>query len=270
MADINIDQLIGFGATGKIYSVTNPISNKRHAVKVINKNKLKQIDLDSIKREISIVMELEHPHIIKTYSTTETPNLIKIEMELFSGDLSKYIEKTGLLNSKDACIIFRQLVSAIDYLHNVKHIVHGDIKLQNVLFNNDIDMNVVLADFGYAYQHDKYTPSTYVVRGTPLYLAPEIRNHVKHDGYPADIYALGIFLYILTIDPDMGSVEEFRKSGLSLKQYLVLLEKRRFDNIKKMEDPLLADLLNRMLDIDYRQRINIKEIIEHPFFEICR
>lgn len=237
------NKMLSYGKTSKVYLGLNSETKEKYAVKIIDKKTVDPRFISLIKEEIRLIMTLDHPHIVKTYHVTETKYLIKIVMELFSGDLLKFHQTYGKLVERDAYIIFRQIVSAINYLHNERHIVHRDIKLANILFNNDDDMTVVLADFGFATHREPDGPLFTKVMGTPRYLAPEIKSKVPHPGYPADIYALGICLYTLVT----GHYPE--------------------DPIKidKSINPNLIDLLKQMLIDDPDQRIKIEEIIKHPW-----
>jgi serine/threonine protein kinase len=167
-------------------------------------------------------------------------------MELYTGDLLSFINETNDFNSLDVYIVFRQLVSAVNYLHNEKHIVHRDIKLENILFNNGDDINVVLTDFGFSMHRDPTDPLINIYSGTHDYAAPEILQHRPHRGYPADIYALGICLFAMIA--------------------------KRFPNPREdlydtFEDDDLADLLRDMLASTEDRRINIKDIINHPWMK---
>jgi serine/threonine protein kinase len=240
------DQLISKGATAKVYLARNTQTGQKYALKVIIKESLGSRMLAHVRQEARLVMTFNHPHIVKTYYTDETVNKIKILMELFSGDLLSFTKEYGKLIERDAYIIFRQIASAIDYLHNEKHIVHRDIKLSNILFNNDDDMTVVLADFGFAAERDPNGPLFTTVLGTRGYIAPEILAKTGYQGYPADIYALGVCLYIMVSGRNPDS-QGFINDNFS---------------------PELVDLLRKMVKTDEKNRIDIKEIINHPWMKM--
>ena len=238
------NKLINKGVTAEVYVALDISTNQRYALKLINKQTIDQKYITPIRREIEIVMTLDHPHIVRTYDVIETPRSIKILMELFSGNLLEFYQRNGRLNEYQAYIIFRQIASAIDYLHNEKHIVHRDIKLANILFNNDQDMTVVLADFGFAIRREPTDPLITNIAGTPRYMAPELKSRSPNKGYPADIYALGICLYTLVVGeyPD------------------------HFLNLNKVQtNSSLPNLLRRMLDQNEDGRLTIREVINHPW-----
>lgn len=236
------DKLLGSGGSAKVYLAINKDTRQKYAVKIVDKIKTAPKLIELVRDETKLLMKLNHPHIIKTYSTYEDDNRIKITMELFTGDLLKFLKDNGKLIERDAYIIFRQICSAIDYLHNEQHIVHRDIKLANILFNNDDDMTVVLADFGFATHREADDPLISDVRGTPKFMAPEVKNRTPHQGYPADIYALGICLYIMVTIRNPAYKFEFH--GCSAE---------------------FVDLLNKMLTPNPDERINIRQVITHPW-----
>ena len=89
-----------------------------------------------------------------------------------------------------AKIIFKQVVDAVKYCHH-KNVVHRDIKLENLLVNEN--RVVKLIDFGFSIAIDPATKLN-IFCGTPSYMAPEIVNKMQYS-FPADIWALGILLF---------------------------------------------------------------------------
>merc|ERR1712224_707570 len=88
----------------------------------------------------------------------------------------------------------KQLIDQIEYL-NSRNIVHRDIKLENILI--DDKMNLKLADFGFA--TDKDIENLDLFRGTQSYMAPEIRNGDTYNGKQTDIFSLGVVLFTLVV-----------------------------------------------------------------------
>jgi serine/threonine protein kinase len=209
-----------------------------------------------------ILMSIKHPHIIKTYYITEDDIKYRIYMDLFSGDLDSFHQSKGQLDERNIYIIFHQLVSAVNYLHNVKHIVHGDIKTNNILFNNDEDLNIVLADFGLAYLWKEEDILISSVKGTPTYLAPEIRSGLPYKGYPVDVYSLGVVLFNISFPPNI--YPRFDRD-VSLPTYLNQLDMFRYDRLIEMKNPFLVDLIKAMIFPDPRGRITIDKVINSPW-----
>ena len=101
--------------------------------------------------------------------------------------------KYHCLDESEAKHVFRQTVEAVNYLHK-KNIAHRDIKLENILAGENF--LVKLIDFGFSIvaQKDKLLN---IYCGTPSYMSPELANKKNYQGWLADIWALGVLLYVL-------------------------------------------------------------------------
>ena len=137
---------------------------------------------------------LSHPNIAQLYEAIETEEQVILVLEYVPGGSTH-----GFLKSKpnrrmsedDARRIFRQLINALQYLHN-KCIAHRDIKLENVML--DERNQVKLIDFGFS----TCIPNEQRIKifcGTPSYMAPEIVRKTEFCGPPTDIYASGVLLF---------------------------------------------------------------------------
>ena len=140
--------------------------------------------------------KLEHPNICELIDHYDTPSKLYIVMEYASdGDLFYLLYRNGGMTEKDARVKFRQILSAIHYMHS-KGIVHRDLKPENILLDANGDVKV--ADFGFATSFDP-SQKLDVFCGSPPTAAPELYQGIAYDGQKVDVWSLGVVLYSMVV-----------------------------------------------------------------------
>ncbi len=187
---------IGQGGMADVYKAVDTILNREVAVKIL-RGELSHdpMTLLRFQREASAASKLSHPNVVDVYDVGESEGRHYIVMEYVRGrTLKQLIAQRGALNLDEAIDIMMQLASAISLAHE-KHIIHRDIKPQNVLVKDD--GTVKITDFGIAIAHDSIQlTQNHTVMGSAHYLAPETTRG-EAPGFAVDIYALGIVFYEL-------------------------------------------------------------------------
>ena len=183
---------IGSGGMSVVYKAQCHTLNRLVAIKVLKEEfAFDRAFIDKFRMEAQAAARLSHPNIVSVYDVVEEGALHYIVMELIEGvTLKSYIEKRGCLENKEAIGIAIQVASGIAAAHS-HHIVHRDIKPQNIIISRDGKVKV--ADFGIAKAVSAQTMNATAV-GSVHYISPE----QARGGYcdeRSDIYSFGITLY---------------------------------------------------------------------------
>lgn len=239
---------------------TDKKSNKRYALKVIDKTKCKGKE-QMIENEVSILRKVDHPNIILLKDEFDTKDELYLVMELVrGGDLFDAISTATKYTEKDASSMILNLCSALKYLHNL-NIVHRDVKPENLLVTQHADntKSLKLGDFGLATYCDE---TLFTVCGTPTYVAPEILSEVGY-GVQVDVWAAGIILYILLCGfppfvSDSNNTEElFDKIIAGHFEY----KSPYWDEISEPAMELIA----QMLEVDPARRLTAEQVLGHQW-----
>lgn len=193
-------KVIGKGTFAKVILSKRKSDNKEFAVKTFEKKNI--LSSKSAHRtqfglinEINIMRKLNHPNIINLYEIYEGDYHVYLVLELLKGgELFDHIIKKGHYTEKDASIIIRKLLWALEYIHE-KGIMHRDIKPENLILKDEDGVDIKLADFGLSEKENK-KDLLFKRCGTPGYVAPEVLEDKKYD-HKCDIYSAGVILYIL-------------------------------------------------------------------------
>ncbi|KAK9509203.1 hypothetical protein O3M35_006567 [Rhynocoris fuscipes] len=199
-------------------------------------------------------MKLRHPHIIRLYQVMETEKTIYLVTEYAcGGEIFDFLVKNGRISEQEACKIFHQIVAAVNYCHS-RNVVHRDLKAENLLL--DANMNIKLADFGFSNNFEA-GKKLCTWCGSPPYAAPELFQGVQYDGPKADVWSLGVVLYVLVC----GSLPFDGPTLCSLKNK-VLSGKFRIPFFMSRE---CEQLIRQMLLTDPERRMSIKQIRAHKW-----
>ena len=186
----NIEKL----SSGPFCEVSKGFSKKNN--KFITIKTLKRLNDKTCMNEIAILKKLDHPNIVKYIESYNDNYYYYIIMDYYSGDeLFKYRERVSIINEQVVKNIMLQLFDAVNYLHNQVKICHRDLKLENIIFEDETHQTIKLIDFGLSKPINKNQLFIDKV-GTVYYIAPEILKTGKYD-YKCDIWSLGVILYIL-------------------------------------------------------------------------
>ena len=183
---------IGSGGMSVVYKAKCHTLDRLVAIKVLKEEFASDENFVSkFKMEAQAAARLSHPNIVNVYDVVDEGDLHYIVMELIEGiTLKNYIEKKGFLENKEAIGIAIQVAQGIAAAHE-QHIIHRDIKPQNMIISKDGTVKV--ADFGIARAVSSQTMNATAV-GSVHYISPEQARGGFSD-QKSDIYSIGITLY---------------------------------------------------------------------------
>lgn len=188
---------IGDGGMAVVYKARCRLLNRFVAVKILKPEFTKDLKfIENFKRESQAAASLSHPNIVNIFDVGREGNIHYIVMELVEGRvLSDIIKEEGPMEWRQATEIVKQMAAALSVAHK-NHIIHRDVKPQNILLTEDGVPK--LADFGIAKAVNAATlvGVTGTVMGSVHYFSPE----QARGGYvdeKSDIYSLGVVLYEL-------------------------------------------------------------------------
>lgn len=155
-------------------------TNQKVAIKILVKDKITEVtDIERVARELHILKLVRHPHIIQLYEIIETPTRLFIIMEhCCNGELFSYITSKRKLKEEEACRLYQQLISAINYLAELG-IVHRDVKPENLLLDDQLNLKMV--DFGLSNTYAEGEKLS-TACGSPCYAAPELIKGLEYVG----------------------------------------------------------------------------------------
>ena len=250
--------LLSEGSSSKIYSAKSLYTNENVVIKAINKIKF-QKNLDDIlliTKQIETLKILKHRNIITLYEIYESKNYIFLIMEYCSGKnlIEKIIQKKRF-SEEEALIIFFQLLDAFTYMHKM-NICHRNLKAEHILFDKNNRPKIVGFSYSSFYEKNKKIKGAY---GSLCYACPEIIDEQPYNPELADVWSLGVILYVLICGylPFSDEDDDINKT---------LISEGKIEFPKEISNKL-KDLLRHMLDKNPEKRYNFQKIVKHPWIK---
>ncbi|KAG6545068.1 hypothetical protein Mapa_013764 [Marchantia paleacea] len=258
------DCKIGTGSYGKVVLHRSRKDDKLYAIKIFHKSRLRKLRvapaetaLMDVVREVSIMKKLDHPNIVKLVEVIDDPESDYFYMVL------EYVEgrwifegsgPPGGIGAETSRRYFRDVVAGLMYLHK-NHIVHGDIKPENLLISSE--GRIKIGDFGVSRTFEDENDELRRSPGTPVYTAPECCLGVTYRGRAADVWALGCTLYCMVLGryPFVGDTLQGTYERIVNEQFWFPGDM----------DPDLLSLLRGLLCKDPKKRLTLDEVACHPW-----
>jgi serine/threonine protein kinase len=192
MSTLKVLRTLGVGAFGRVklvHAESDP--TKTYALKCQSKQAIVENGLqEHVLSERKIIVDLDHPFILKCFGAFKDHHSIYFVLELLSGgELFTHLRARGKLDDKGAKFYAAQVLLAFTHMHE-KKIAYRDLKPENLVMDSEGYVKVV--DFGLAKVVSE--GKTWTLCGTPDYLAPEIILNEGHDT-AVDYWALGVLIF---------------------------------------------------------------------------
>lgn len=186
----DVTREIGRGGMAVVFLAHDRQVHRDVAIKVLREGSGDPAGAERFQREIDLVSQLQHPHIVALHDAGVAGGLHYFVMPCLSGEtLGRRLAREGRLQPGEVVHIVRELADALDHAHQ-RGVVHRDVKPDNILLQ---DGQPVLADFGIALAAGRDVGALTepgVAPGTPRYMAPEQSGSSADVGPATDIYAL--------------------------------------------------------------------------------
>lgn len=248
--------LLGCGSYSIVRESTHKETKIKYAIKSYEKAKIMDPQKrKNMRNEIKILQKLDHPYIIKLKETIDSANHVHLVMQHVNGSsFNSYLkrQKSRILPDEDARKYFAQVVAAVGHIHSL-NIIHRDIKLENILV--DSNNQVKLIDFGFSSENFKEKIKLFC--GTPCYMSPEIVSKREYFGGPADVWALGVLLFVMLT----GFFPFKSNSDRELYRKILMVN---FE-IPSFVAPQARLLIKRMMQLDPYKRPSCKQVLEDPW-----
>jgi serine/threonine protein kinase len=234
-------KLLGAGAYALVYQIQCRSSQKKFALKVIEKQpmEIRQL-LPQLRNEFQTLNECrDMPHIVRLHEIIETSARIFLRFELCRNSLEDLCIKQGRMQEEDAFAWARQACLALSEMH-ANGIIHRDVKPANLLIDKKGSLR--LSDFGFVCREQDALSG---FAGSPQYAAPEAsaQNTPAHTT-KVDVYSL----------------------GASIQHLLLGRSPQGAGDLPKRTSAAATELLAEMMDRDPDERPTIEDLLEHPLF----
>ncbi|XP_015602301.1 calcium/calmodulin-dependent protein kinase type 1 isoform X2 [Cephus cinctus] len=254
-----LKELLGTGAFSEVrLAESKDKPGQMFAVKIIDKKALKGKE-DSLENEIKVLRRLTHPNIVQLLETFEDKHKVYLVMELVTGgELFDRIVEKGSYTEKDASGLIRQVLEAVDYMHE-QGVVHRDLKPENLLYYSpDEDSKIMISDFGLSKMEDSGIMAT--ACGTPGYVAPEVLAQ-KPYGKAVDVWSIGVISYILLC----GYPPFYDENDANLFAQIL---KGEFEFDSPYWDDIsdsAKDFIHKLMCVNVEERYTCKQALAHPW-----
>eukprot|EP00968_Pinguiococcus_pyrenoidosus_P022964 scaffold3496_cov201-Pinguiococcus_pyrenoidosus.AAC.3 len=255
-------KVLGTGASGSVKLVEHRQSGQKFAMKTLHMDRFDRNCLMDLKTEIRIMVEVDHPNIIRLQEVYQTADYIYLVLEVCNGGelLNRLNAQKGHhYSERQASKYMREMCQAVRYLHD-HNICHRDLKLENFILDSPgDDAQLRLIDFGLSKHLKQSHQHMHRAVGTPFYVAPEVLDF--NYTVACDMWSLGVIAYMLLCGrpPFAGETDEdiLQKVMKGRYHFPAKVSKKISDHAK--------DFVASLLRLDPGSRMTAEEALAHPW-----
>lgn len=189
----NVIECLKKDDNSSVYLATNIQSKKKVILKILNTiNLADESILERFKREAKVLVNIDHPNVIKVLDFGTFDNYFFTSFEYFESNNLRTIIRENKLTDEEKKKLVIQLFTGLDFAHK-NQIIHRDIKPENILISKNLELKI--GDFGLALSiNDSFVTSQFHIVGTPTYMSPE---QIRGDKLTSkcDLFSAGIVTY---------------------------------------------------------------------------
>ncbi|XP_033339551.2 unc-51 like kinase 3 homolog Aduk isoform X1 [Megalopta genalis] len=263
VSDYSLLEKLGSGSYATVYkAIKKDGCRDVVAIKCVDKSSLSKSAVDNLVTEINLLKILKHEHIVEMRDFFWDDGHIYIVMEYCdAGDLSSFIRKRHKLAERNCRGFLQQLALALRYLrdHNVSHM---DLKPQNLLLTRRPHLVLKVGDFGFA-QYLSNSEQKFAIRGSPLYMAPEILLKRKYDAR-VDLWSVGVIMYECLFGRAPYSSTSVQELSEKIKDTRPIELPKGCQVTRECKDLLLS-----LLKHDPDERITFDDFFAHEFLDLA-
>ncbi|XP_035176597.1 ribosomal protein S6 kinase alpha-3 isoform X2 [Oxyura jamaicensis] len=256
-------KVLGQGSFGKVFlvkKISGSDARQLYAMKVLKKATLKVRDRVRTKMERDILVEVNHPFIVKLHYAFQTEGKLYLILDfLRGGDLFTRLSKEVMFTEDDVKFYLAELALALDHLHSLG-IIYRDLKPENILL--DEEGHIKLTDFGLSKESIDHEKKAYSFCGTVEYMAPEVVNRRGHT-QSADWWSFGVLMFEM-----LTGTLPFQ--GKDRKETMTMILKAKL-GMPQFLSPEAQSLLRMLFKRNPANRLGagpdgVEEIKRHQFF----
>ncbi|CAM9242227.1 unnamed protein product [Ascophyllum nodosum] len=258
---IEKDKELGRGTYGRVIQAIHRGTGRKFACKVVNITRMEPRQVSKLYSEVSVMRELDHPHIVRMRQVFYSKRHIYMIMELATGgELFNLVTKNpgDCATEPEIKRMLTNMLSAVGYMHR-NGIVHRDLKLENWLMQTPGDITgIKLIDFGLS-KHFVQDQTMQQAVGSTYYVAPEVLQGSY--GPKCDMWSMGVISYMMV----SGAPPFWGNGDAQVRAKIIRGEYEMPDVLFQHLSVDARDFISKLLVVNADKRMSADQALAHPW-----